>query len=361
MPTAGMREEAQRYKDWKAEGRGGGTEVAARRANQILSGNELAPDVVVAMSAWFARHLSDKDGQGFTPNEEGYPSRGRVAWAAWGGDAGKSFSDRKSAKIKELRSSETMAKTKRAKTKRAEPDELSVGDSVRWNASGGIARGVITSIERDGTINVPNSDFEITGTEDDPAALITVYREVDGDFEETDVQVGHKFSTLTKIDSLRSVTTLYKRSGETSFESVEDRTYSIPFSSEHPVERSFGTEILSHEEGSIDFSRLNGGVAPVLWNHNMDELIGIVRSAYLDSSKEKKKGRAVIELSRNPKAQEIQRDIEDGIIRSISVGYGISEMEEEEIEGNSVFVAKRWMPYEISLVSSPADPSFSNK
>ena len=95
-----------------------------------------------------------------------------------------------------------MAKTKRAKTKRAEPDELSVGDSVRWNASGGIARGVITSIERDGTINVPNSDFEITGTEDDPAALITVYREVDGDFEETDVQVGHKFSTLTKIDDL---------------------------------------------------------------------------------------------------------------------------------------------------------------
>ena len=357
MPTAGMREEAQRYKDWKAEGRGGGTEVAARRANQILSGNELAPDVVVAMSAWFARHESDKDGQGFTPNEEGYPSRGRVAWAAWGGDAGKSFSYRKSAKIKELRSSETMAKTKRAKTKRAEPDELSVGDSVRWNASGGIARGVITSIERDGTINVPNSDFEITGTEDDPAALITVYREVDGDFEETDVQVGHKFSTLTKINSLRSVTTLYKRSGETSFETVEDRTYSIPFSSEHPVERSFGTEILSHEEGSIDFSRLNGGVAPVLWNHNMDELIGIVRSAYLDSSKDKKKGRAVIELSRNPKAQEIQRDIEDGIIRSISVGYGISEMEEEEIEGNSVFVAKRWMPYEISLVSSPADPS----
>ena len=357
MPTAGMREEAQSYKDWKAEVRGGGTEVAARRANQILSGNELAPDVVIAMSAWFARHLSDKDGQGFTPNEEGYPSRGRVAWAAWGGDAGKSFSDRKSAKIKELRSSETMAKTKRAKTKRAEPDELSVGDSVRWNASGGIARGVITSIERDGTINVPNSDFEITGTEDDPAALITVYREVDGDFEETDVQVGHKFSTLTKINSLRSVTTLYKRSGETSFETVEDRTYSIPFSSEHPVERSFGTEILSHEEGSIDFSRLNGGVAPVLWNHNMDELIGIVRSAYLDSSKEKKKGRAVIELSRNPKAQEIQRDIEDGIIRSISVGYGISEMEEEEIEGNSVFVAKRWMPYEISLVSSPADPS----
>ena len=81
MPTAGMREEAQRYKDWKSEGEAGGTEVAARRATQILSGNELSPDTVIQMSAWFARHESDKTGQGFTPDGDGYPSKGRVAWA----------------------------------------------------------------------------------------------------------------------------------------------------------------------------------------------------------------------------------------------------------------------------------------
>ena len=67
MPTKGMREEAQRYRDWKKEGRAGGTEVAARRATQILSGNELSPDVVIAMSAWFARHEVDKKGKGFSP------------------------------------------------------------------------------------------------------------------------------------------------------------------------------------------------------------------------------------------------------------------------------------------------------
>ena len=355
MPTAGMREEAQRFKDWRAEGKKGGTEVAVRRANQILSGNELTPQVVIEMSAWFARHESDKDGQGFRPDEDGYPSRGRLSWAAWGGDAGKSFSDAKSARIKELRNYDSMPKTKRVSAKRAEPDELSVGDSVQWNASGGTARGVINRIERDGTINVPNSEFEITGTEEDPAALITVYREDDGEFEETDVQVGHKFSTLTKIDSLRSVTKILKRGSETSFSEVEDRTYEIPFSSEYPVERTFGTEILSHEEGSIDFSRLNGGVAPLLWNHDMDQLIGIVRNAYLD--KDKKKGRAVIELSRNPKAQEIKRDIDDKIINSISVGYRILEMEEREINGVSSFLGVRWVPHEISLVASPADPT----
>lgn len=353
MPTAGMREEAQRYRDWKAEGEGGGTEVARRRATQILSGNELSADVVIQMSAWFARHEVDKDAEGFRPGEDGYPSNGRVAWAAWGGDAGKSFSDAKSARIKELRNNDAMPKTKRT-AKRAEPDELSVGDYVRWNASGGVARGQIDRIVRDGTINVPDSSFEITGTEDDPAALITVFREDDGEYEATDVQVGHKFSTLTKIDSLRSVTKVLKRSGETSFSAKEENTYEFSFSSTYPVERSFGTEILSHDEGAIDFGRLNGGVAPVLWNHNMDSVIGIVRNAYLD--KEKKKGRAVVELSRNAKAQEVKRDIDDGILSSISVGYRILEMEEREIDGSNAFLATRWEPHEVSVVASPAAP-----
>ena len=353
MPTAGMREEAQRYRDWKSEGEAGGTEVARRRATQILSGNELSPDVVVQMSAWFARHEVDKQGEGFSPGENGYPSNGRVAWAAWGGDAGKSFSDAKSARIKELRNNDAMPKTKRT-VKRAEPDALSVGDYVRWNASGGTARGQIDRIVRDGTINVPDSSFEITGTEDDPAALITVFRENDGEYEATDVQVGHKFSTLTKIDSLRSVTKVLKRSGETSFSEKEENTYEFSFSSTYPVERSFGTEILSHDDGAIDFGRLNGGVAPVLWNHNMDSVIGIVRNAYLD--KEKKKGRAVVELSRNAKAQEVKRDIDDGILSSISVGYRILEMEEREIDGNNAFLATRWEPHEVSVVASPAAP-----
>ena len=75
MPTEGMREEAQRYRDWKADGESGGTEVAARRATQILSGDELSADVVITMAAWFARHaVDDKQGEGFSPGEDGYPS-----------------------------------------------------------------------------------------------------------------------------------------------------------------------------------------------------------------------------------------------------------------------------------------------
>ena len=89
-----------------------------------------------------------------------------------------------------------------------EDDELEmqsrekVGDFVRWNSSGGIARGRIVEIKMTGSINVPNSDFTINAEEGDPAVLIRVYREVESGWEPTDTLVGHKMSTLTYIDPL---------------------------------------------------------------------------------------------------------------------------------------------------------------
>jgi len=89
-------------------------------------------------------------------------------------------------------------------TFRAMPDELEIGDFVRWRSSGGTARGRVERIVRDGEINVPDADFIINGTPDDPAALIRVYTETDDGWEPTERMVGHRFSTLTKIDALRS-------------------------------------------------------------------------------------------------------------------------------------------------------------
>jgi hypothetical protein len=71
---------------------------------------------------------------------------------------------------------------------------VSVGDRVSWNSSGGTAEGKVLRIERSGKINVPDSSFEIEGSEDDPAALIVLYR----DGKPTDKKVGHKVSTLKK-------------------------------------------------------------------------------------------------------------------------------------------------------------------
>lgn len=103
LPTNGMMQEAERYRAWKSDGRDGGQEAAATRASQILSGDELSPDTVITMSAWFARHEVDKQGEGFDRDENGYPSPGRVAWAAWGGDSGQAWATAKAERIKQLR------------------------------------------------------------------------------------------------------------------------------------------------------------------------------------------------------------------------------------------------------------------
>jgi HK97 family phage prohead protease len=279
MPTDGMRTEAERYRGWKADGEPGGTEVAATRASQILSGDELSRDTVITMAAWFARHEVDKQGEGFSPDEDGYPSPGRVAWAAWGGDAGQVWSAAKADRIKALEENRAMA------VDLIELNELSDEASV-----------------------------------EDAAA------------------------------SLRSMEGRYKRSELTTFDQVEERTYEFPFSSEFPVARYFGNEILSHEGESADLSRLNDG-APLLFNHNPERVIGVVERAYIDGNK--RRGYARVRFSRNAFAHEILGDVKDGILRNVSFGYSIDKMEER---GSGDYVATAWSPYEISITPIPADP-----
>ena len=77
------------------------------------------------------------------------------------------------------------------------------GDSVSWSSSGGTARGKVTRIITNGEEQIPGSSFTITGTRDDPGALIRVYRpNSTGVYKPTDTIVGHKVSTLTKIEAL---------------------------------------------------------------------------------------------------------------------------------------------------------------
>jgi HK97 family phage major capsid protein/HK97 family phage prohead protease len=124
----------------------------------------------------------------------------------------------------------------------------------------------------------------------------------------------------------------------------------FPFSSEYPVARYFGNEILSHGMESANLSRLNDG-APLLYNHDPDRMIGVVERAWVDG--EKKRGYAKVRFSRNKFAQEVLQDVRDGILRGVSFGYSIDKMEERE-DG---LVATNWSPYEVSLAVIPADPT----
>ena len=87
-PTQEMKEEAQRGLDWRSEFGRGGTEIGIARARDISNGKQLPLETINRMVSFFARHEVDKQAEGFSPGEDGYPSNGRIAWALWGGDPG---------------------------------------------------------------------------------------------------------------------------------------------------------------------------------------------------------------------------------------------------------------------------------
>lgn len=130
------------------------------------------------------------------------------------------------------------------------------------------------------------------------------------------------------------------------------RTVEVAFSSEEPVPRWFGDEVLDHSPGAMLETRLQNGAA-VLWNHDPDIQIGVVEAASIDSDR---RGRATLRFGRSARAEEIWTDIIDGVIRHVSVGYFVRAIKPEEREGERDKVTvTEWEPYEISIVSIPAD------
>lgn len=135
----------------------------------------------------------------------------------------------------------------------------------------------------------------------------------------------------------------------------EKRTIELSFSSEHPVERWFGVEILDHSPSSVDLSRLNAG-APLLVNHDTRAQCGVVERAEVREGK----GYAKVRFSRSACGEEIFQDVKDGIRRLVSVGYRLMDnklVEQSEVEGKETYRFKRWQPYEVSIVPVPADPT----
>ncbi len=136
--------------------------------------------------------------------------------------------------------------------------------------------------------------------------------------------------------------------------SVEERTVDVSFSSEEPVERWFGNEILDHSPESVNLGRLQSGGA-VLVDHDHTDHVGVVESAVIDSDR---KGRAKVRFGNSTRANEIWQDVVDGIRHNISVGYRIDKMKlEGEQDGIETYRATSWTPFEISFVAIPADTS----
>lgn len=132
----------------------------------------------------------------------------------------------------------------------------------------------------------------------------------------------------------------------------ETRTVKIALSSEEPVARSFGNEVLDHGKESIDLSFLASGRAPLLLDHDPEKQIGVIKSVKLDENA--RRLRAEVRFGKGELAREAFSDVVDGIRANISVGYSISKMERDRGD-KETYRAKSWKPVEASLVSIPAD------
>ena len=160
-------------------------------------------------------------------------------------------------------------------------------------------------------------------------------------------------TTTSVVEEERDLTTeIHKRAHLTEFVRTkdEDRVIEFPFASEEPVERMYGNEVLEISERAMDMSRLNTG-APLLFQHDADKIVGVVERAYIKG----KRGFARVRLANNELGREMQGLISDKIIRNVSFGYKINELEADKSTNPVTYRATDFQPFEISLVTVPAD------
>ena len=423
-PTEGMKVEAEKGLDWREEFGRGGTRIGAVRARQIVAGENLSDDTIKRMYSFFSRHEVDKQAEGFSSGEDGYPSNGRIAWALWGGDAGFTWSKRLVEKMK--KEEENRAVTGKALTmieNKVEEHNEEVGDVKSKRTTVGVLSKVYERGIGAYKTNPASVRPSVSSPEQWAAARIAsfLYALRNGRFRsgkhDTDLlPEGHPLSTKNKEDksmeykedrhilNVEETEDTYvvsfakhedmmedmkdddkemesrpyhdeeededekERSEESdivyraidlsraSYIDEEKRRVRIGVSSEEPVERDFGMEIISHSEDDIDTSFIGSGRSPLLLDHDMKKQIGVVERYEIDSAT--KSAKAIVRFGRSELAEEIYQDVRDGIRQNISVGYKINGMERmKEMKDDRPMFRVKTTPLEVSVVSIPADSS----
>lgn len=179
--------------------------------------------------------------------------------------------------------------------------------------------------------------------------LLQMIDEKYGEGEEKGIKLGEAFTNKVQHRTF---------SVETRAISERERTVELSFSSEYPVERWYGKEYLSHDEGAVNVSPLVD-VGSVLRNHDPDQIVAKPVKVWVDTKA--RKGKAIIQFGTTELAEKTFQEVKEGLLRGVSVGYRIREyrwLDENEVwerfEGPGI-VATRWDVLEISLVSVPAD------
>ena len=452
-PTKGMKEEAQKGLDWRSEFGRGGTEVGIARARDIVNDKNLSESTVKRMYSFFSRHEVDKEGKGFTPDEDGFPSNGRIAWALWGGDPGftwsKAIVERLKAEEERSYDEERQASEaiKKSLQKKADEHNEEYGDDAKrktnvgtlekvymrgrgaFQSNPGSVRPSVKTPEQWGLARVnsflyalrnlkfrsgkhdtdllpkahPLSSEEngdriasmdtesrhikdIRETED--SVIVEFGKSNDEQMEEisghVDEEMGNDYEEVRSEEVSETLETKEDETEEQrdheesdngealrfyaeetlqrAFEfdrnkiNEEERTVEIGVSSEEPVMRNFGYEVLGHSQDEIDMSFMASGRSPLLLDHDATKQIGVVEEFKIDA--ENKRTVAKVRFSKSQLGQEIFDDVKDMIRQNISVGYQVNKMDKEgERDGIPIYRVHGWTPLEVSAVSIPADTS----
>jgi HK97 family phage major capsid protein/HK97 family phage prohead protease len=407
-PTQAMKEDAQRGLDWRREFGRGGTAVGIARARDIVNDKELSEDTVIRMYSFFSRHEVDKQAEGFNQGEEGYPSNGRIAWALWGGDAGfrwsKNIRDRLEKeeravreitdavreglrnKVKDHNEDVGNAATKRTNLRtlsavfnrgigayKTNPESVrpSVNSPEQWAYARvnsflyALRNGKFRSGKHDTDLlpkghpmsskrgeDMADDLFEemeerhIVDIQETDDAYVITYAKIHDDEEEemqeerfSREEMSKRFHHMDKKDKAID---------------VDARRVKVGVSTEEPVERSFGLEVIDHTKESMKLDFLNSGRAPLLLDHDMEKQIGVVERVELDE--DARRLRAEVRFGKSALASEVFDDVTDGIRQNISVGYRIDGRINRDDDPEDYYRVAT-TPMEISIVSVPADQS----
>lgn len=438
-PTEAMAKEAQKGLDWRKEFGRGGTEVGVARARQLVNRQEVSAETVRRMHSYFSRHEVDKEAEGFSPGEDGYPSAGRIAWGLWGGDVGQSWARNKDRQLDKIDEEATRAiedefpdKTITALENKVEEHNEEYGDTASKRVTLGMLakvykRGVgayntnpqsvrpsVSSEEQWAMARVNSFLFAVrngkyrSGKHDTDLLPDGHPMKTEDERNEANLTISENYVTFLKdkergaemenrhvIDvqeTDETVTLVFEKHKEEQSEEMteevveeiveetasederkeaisldyramdlddktideESRTVRVGVSSEEPVKRQFGMEVMDHTKENMNLEFLNSGRAPLLLDHDMEKQIGVVESVELDENA--RRLRASVRFGKGEQASEVFNDVVDGIRQNISVGYRVDKKVEREDDPEDYYRVAT-TPMEISIVSIPADQS----
>ena len=293
------------------EGTDCGTPVGWESARIIANREAVSHDRLPRIYSFLSR--AKVYDQGSFKDKDGKQICGSIMYAAWGGDEMHRWAKRTLENMEEEKSLRHIKSVEETDTEiiitygkaepmeeagynkedeRAEADELSIGDFVSWNSSGGRSQGVVVEIERNGQIEA-DSGFKVNGTAEDPAALISIY-EYDSEEEafverKPPLRVAHLFSTLRKVEGaeVRSKSEVVeKRSYNGEARAVEGRTvegYASVFNSMSEDLGGFREIILPGA-----FKNALGDDVRALYNHDSNYLLARTTSGTLELKEDDK-------------------------------------------------------------------------